>query len=89
MSAMEKDKLLQRLKRIEGQVRGIQRMITEEQSCAAILTQIAAARAALAGVGKAIFEEHSKMCIQEALSDEDGGAEAMADLLQTLNRLLK
>lgn len=86
---MEKDKLIQRLKRIEGQVRGLQRMVEEEQSCGEILTQVAAARAALAGVAKGIFETHSKACIEQALVDEDGGAEAMEDLLQALSRLIK
>lgn len=88
MSNLAKDKLLQRLKRIEGQVRGLQRMVTEEQPCSEILTQIAAARAALAGVGKVVFEEHSKTCIQQALLEEDG-SEALEELFQALNRLLK
>ncbi len=60
MSKLEKDKLLQRLTRVEGQVRGLQRMINDEKSCADILTQIAAVRAALAQVGKMIFQEHSR-----------------------------
>jgi len=86
---MEKAKLIQRLKRIEGQVRGLQRMIEEEQSCGEVLTQIAAVRAALAGVARGIFETHSKACIEQALLDEDGGAEAIEDLLQSLGRLIK
>ena len=86
---MEKAKLIQRLKRIEGQVRGLQRMIGEEHSCSEILTQVAAVRAALAGVAQGIFETHSKACIEQALMDEDGAAEAMEDLLQSLGRLIK
>ena len=86
---MEKAKLIQRLKRIEGQVRGLQRMIEEEHSCSEILTQVAAVRAALAAVAQGIFETHSKACIEQALLDEDGGAEAIEDLLQSLGRLIK
>lgn len=86
---MGQDKVLQRLKRIEGQIRGLQRMVTEGQSCSEILTQIAAARAALAGVAKVIFEERSKTCIEQALHDEEGAAEALEDLFRSLNRLLK
>ncbi|HHT69345.1 MAG TPA: metal-sensitive transcriptional regulator [Firmicutes bacterium] len=86
---MEKERLIQRLKRIEGQVRGLQRMVEEEQSCSEILTQVAAARAALSGVAKAIFETHSRACIQQALTDDDGGVEAMEDLLQSLGQLIK
>ncbi|NMB20396.1 MAG: metal-sensitive transcriptional regulator [Firmicutes bacterium] len=85
---MEKAKLIQRLKRIEGQVRGLQRMVEEEQSCSEILTQVAAARAALGGVAKAIFTTHSKACIQQAL-DDDGSMEAVEDLLQSLSHLIK
>lgn len=86
---MEKEKLIQRLKRIEGQVRGLQRMVDEDQSCSEILTQVAAARAALGGVAKVIFETHSRACIQQALSDDGGGMDAMEDLLQSLGHLIK
>ena len=89
MVSVEQEKLLQRLKRIEGQIRGLQRMVTEEQSCSEILTQIAAARAALAGAAKVVFEQHSKTCIEQALSDEQGAADALEDLFRSLNRLLK
>lgn len=81
--------MLQRLKRIEGQVRGIHRMVEEENACTEILTQIAAARAALAQVGKAVFENHSRSCIQQAMEQGENGDEALEDLLQSLNRLLK
>ncbi|NLL49020.1 MAG: metal-sensitive transcriptional regulator [Firmicutes bacterium] len=86
---MEKAKLIQRLKRIEGQVRGLQRMVEEEQSCSDILTQIAAARAALGGVAKVVFSNHSKACIQEALNRDDGNMEAVEELLQSLGQLIK
>lgn len=89
MNDPEKAKLIQRLNRVEGQIRGLQRMVQEEQACGDILTQIAAARAALAGVAKIIFEEHSRFCLEQALTDEDGGAEALEDLLGSLSRLLK
>lgn len=89
MSDPKKDKLLRRLSRIEGQVRGLQRMVTDEKPCADILTQVAAVRAALAQVGKVIFEQHSRVCIQEALEKEDGQTEAIDELLSVLNRLLK
>ena len=88
MSKLANDKLIKRLKRIEGQVRGLQRMVGEEQSCSEILTQIAATRAALAGVAKVIFEEHSRVCIEQALHAEEDSAESLEDLFQALNRLL-
>lgn len=85
---MEKEKLLQRLKRIEGQVRGVQRMIGEEQECVDILVQIAAVRGALDQVGLAVFEHHSQRCILEAL-DEEKNPEAMEELMSALKRFLK
>lgn len=89
MNSQDKDNVLQRLKRIEGQVRGIHRMVEEESQCSEILTQISAARAALAQVGKVVFENHSRLCIQQALEQGEDGSEAMEDLLSSLNRLLK
>ncbi len=83
-----KEKLLQRLKRIEGQIRGIQRMISEEQSCVNILMQVAAVRAALDKVGLAVFENHSRQCIQQALQDEKR-EEALEDLMNAMSRFLK
>ncbi len=89
MGSQDKNNVLQRLKRIEGQVRGLQRMVGEEEACVDILTQIAAVRAALAQVGKVVFEKHSRTCIQQALAEGDRGDDALDDLLQSLNRLLK
>ncbi len=85
---MDRENLLRRLKRIEGQVRGIHRMISEEQSCVDILNQIAAVRAALDKVGLAVFENHSRHCIKEAISSDDG-EDALADLMNAMSRFLK
>lgn len=85
---VSKDKLLQRLKRVEGQVRGIQRMVIEEQSCVDILMQVAAVRAALDKVGLAVFENHSRQCINQAL-DNEKREEALADLMHAMSRFLK
>ncbi|NLM53400.1 MAG: metal-sensitive transcriptional regulator [Firmicutes bacterium] len=87
-SDLNKERLLQRLKRIEGQVRGIQRMVSEEESCVNILMQVAAVRAALDKVGLAVFENHSRQCIKQALHDENG-EEALEDLMNAMSRFLK
>lgn len=89
MAKESKEKVIQRLRRIEGQVRGVQRMVLEEDACVDILTQIAALRAALAQVGKVVFENHSRHCIQQALDANNGEEDALTDLLTALNRLLK
>ena len=70
---MDTAKLHSRLKRIAGQVQGIDRMIEEEAPCEDILTQISAAKAALNKVGQIILEGHMNHCVLESL--EKGNAE--------------
>ncbi|HEU5209841.1 MAG TPA: metal-sensitive transcriptional regulator [Longimicrobiales bacterium] len=66
-----RDKALARLKRIEGQVRGIHRMIEEERYCADVLTQISSVQEALRGVGKLMMRNHLQHCITDALRSGD------------------
>jgi DNA-binding FrmR family transcriptional regulator len=70
----DKDKVLSRLRRIEGQVRGLQRMVDEDQYCVDILTQISAATKALQAVALELLEDHLQHCVSDALVA--GGAEA-------------
>lgn len=69
-----KDDYLKRLRRIEGQVRGLQRMVEEEKYCIDILTQIAAATKALQAVSLSLLDEHIAHCVVEAA--KTGGPEA-------------
>jgi len=71
-SANHKDKL-NRLKRIEGQVRGIANMIEEDRYCMDILTQMQAVKAALARVENQILKDHAACCVAEAISAGDEG----------------
>lgn len=64
-------KSVARLKRIEGQVRGVQRMVEEGRYCADILVQISAIHEALRGVGKLLMRNHLEHCVTEALRSED------------------
>ena len=73
-----KDDYLKRLRRIEGQVRGIQRMVEEEQYCIDILTQISAATKALQVVSLSLLDEHLSHCVVEAA--KAGGPDAEAKL---------
>ncbi|HHT25627.1 MAG TPA: metal-sensitive transcriptional regulator [Firmicutes bacterium] len=79
--------MLPRLRRIEGQVRGIQRMIEEKRYCVDILTQISAVQAALRQVSLAILDEHTKGCVSRAIK-EDRGEETVDELLAVIKRLL-
>jgi DNA-binding FrmR family transcriptional regulator len=65
----DKTELVRRLNRVEGQIRGISRMLEEEQSCTDVLMQVAAAKAALHQVGVLILENHAEVCLARALSD--------------------
>jgi len=71
-----KDDYLKRLRRIEGQVRGLQRMIDEDQYCIDILTQVAAATKALQSVAIGLLEEHLSHCVAQAVAE--GGDTASA-----------
>ena len=68
-----KDAVLKRLRRIEGQVRGLQRMVEEEQYCIDILTQVSAATKALQSVALALLDDHMAHCLVDAA--RQGGAE--------------
>ncbi len=79
--------LQQRLNRIEGQVRGIRRMIDEDRYCPEVLTQIAAVRAALDRVGLMLLEDHTRGCIVDAVR-EGHPDEAMTELMGVLRKFL-
>ena len=79
---------LKRLRRIEGQVRGLQRLVEEERYCADILVQISSVQEALRSVGRALMKNHLRHCAAEAIRDTaPGRAEAMYDELLNLMTL--
>jgi DNA-binding FrmR family transcriptional regulator len=71
---MTKDQYTARLRRIEGQVRGLQRMVEEDTYCIDVLTQIASVTKALQGVGMGLLDEHIRHCVREAADADDPGA---------------
>jgi DNA-binding FrmR family transcriptional regulator len=79
----QKEALVKRLKRIEGQVRGLQKMIDEERYCIDVLTQLAAVTAALDGVGLRVMEDHVRHCVRE------GGDEKIDELMGAVERLVR
>lgn len=85
---VSKDEVLKRLRRIEGQIKGIQKMIEEEKQCADILTQVAAARAAINKVGSLILQRYAKTCLQDALEKENEEL-SLDDLLDTIQKFLR
>jgi DNA-binding FrmR family transcriptional regulator len=89
MISKEKDNeaLLNRLKRIEGQVKGIQKMVENGKYCSDILIQITAAKAALEKVGGIILEEHLKTCIKGAV--EENKDEEVDELIKIMLKYMK
>ncbi|HEX2191117.1 MAG TPA: metal-sensitive transcriptional regulator [Longimicrobiaceae bacterium] len=76
-----KERNLKRLRRIEGQVRGLQRMVEDERYCADVMTQIASVHEALRSVGRELMRNHLKHCASSAIRAGEGEAEAMYDEL--------
>ena len=79
--------LINRLSRIEGQIRGIKRMVDEDCYCPDILTQVAAANAALCSFNKVLLANHIKTCV--ATDIRDGKDETIDELVETLQKLMR
>jgi CsoR family transcriptional regulator, copper-sensing transcriptional repressor len=82
-----KEQLNRRLKRIEGQVRGIQRMVDEDRYCIDVLTQISAIQAALDKVALGLLDDHAAHCVLGAAEGER--AEKTDELMAAVGRLLR
>jgi CsoR family transcriptional regulator, copper-sensing transcriptional repressor len=86
----DKDAVLRRLARVEGQVRGLRSMVEREEYCVDVLTQIAAAQRALEGVALRLLADHTDHCVRGAL--ERGGTEAdekVAELVDAVERFVR
>lgn len=83
----EKKQLINRLSRIEGQIRGIRAMVEKDAYCPDILTQASAAAAALNAFGKALLTEHIRTCVAEDL--REGNDATLDELMNTLQKWLK
>lgn len=88
---IKKDDYAKRLSRIEGQVRGIRRMIDEDTYCIDVLTQVSAATKALQAVALGLLDEHVRHCVTRALADgdEERLGEMVAEATRAIERLVK
>ncbi len=84
---MNRDEYLKRLRRIEGQVRGIERMIDDDKYCIDVLTQVSAATKALQSVAVGLLDEHVRHCVKSA-SPEDS-EDMIAEAMHAIERLVK
>jgi DNA-binding FrmR family transcriptional regulator len=82
-----KDQLLNRLKRIQGQVRGIEGMVEDDRYCIDVLTQISAVQAALDKVALGLLDDHARHCVIGAAEDEQ--ADKTQELMAAVGRLMR
>lgn len=89
--AIHKDEYLTRLRRIEGQIRGLQRMIDQDTYCIDVLTQVAAASKALQSIAIGLLDEHIRHCVREAALTADGqnADEMITEATRAIERLVK
>jgi DNA-binding FrmR family transcriptional regulator len=88
---LNKDQYLTRLRRIEGQIRGLQRMVDEDVYCIDVLTQVAAASKALQSVAVGLLDEHIRHCVREAGSGSDDARadEMVTEATRAIERLIR
>ena len=86
-SEKTKKNLVNRLNRIEGQIRGVKGLIEKDTYCDDVITQIAAIQAALNGVSKILLEGHLKSCVLERI--QEGDLEVLDEFLVTIQRTMK
>jgi CsoR family transcriptional regulator, copper-sensing transcriptional repressor len=84
----EKQKVINRLKRIEGQVRGIQKMVEEDRYCMDILVQLSAIQSALKNVGFSVTERHINHCVSDAIKQGEG-KETIEELMSVMKQFSK
>ncbi|MBO5403389.1 MAG: metal-sensing transcriptional repressor [Clostridia bacterium] len=78
--------LINRLSRIEGQIRGIKNMVENDEYCVDILNQIAASRAALGSLANILLEDHIRTCVAEGI--KNGDEEIVSELTQTIKKII-
>jgi len=87
---LSKDDYLVRLRRIEGQVRGLQRLIDDDTYCIDVLTQISSVTKALQGVGVGLLDEHIRHCVRGAVQEDGAAGDAkIEEAVAAIERLLR
>lgn len=85
---ISKEDILNRMKKIEGQAKGIQKMIEEDKCCGDIMVQISAIRSAINKVGGLIMDRYIKECLKESLKDENSN-KSIEEIIETIVRYVK
>lgn len=88
--ATDKDDVLRRLRRVEGQVRGLQRLVEEDTYCIDVLTQVSAATKALQSVALLLMEDHLRHCVADAIAvGGDAATEKISEASEAIARLVR
>ena len=87
--ARDKEKIQNRLRRIEGQVRGVQRMVDEEAYCVDVLTQISSIVSAMEKVGSILLKDHVEHCVRESIEKGEEADEKIEELTSAVERFLR
>ena len=82
-------RLIARINRIEGQVRGLKRMVEEDRDCLQVLKQIAAAAGALRSLGGVLLEDHLKGCVATAIQHQDDATGLISEVVEIFNKFSK
>ena len=85
----DRDAYLKRLRRIEGQIRGLQRMVEQDQYCIDVLTQVSAATKALQSFALVLLEEHMATCVVDAAADKDDAGVKVKEAADAIARLVR
>jgi DNA-binding FrmR family transcriptional regulator len=85
----DKDDILGRLGRIEGQVRGLQRLVDEDQYCIDIMTQISAVQSGLRKVAVRLLDDHIRHCVAESFAGDEDASDKISEATAAVERLLK
>ena len=89
IKAKDKEKLQNRLKRIEGQVRGLQRMVDEDTYCVDVLTQVASVVSALEKAGAIVLRDHVEHCVRESIEKGENADQKIEELTTAVERFLR
>lgn len=87
--ASDREEILSRLRKIEGQVRGIQRMVSEDTYCIDILTQISAVRSGIDKVGVRVMRDHVSGCLGDAVRSKSSPDEQIDEIVKVVERFLQ
>ena len=79
--------ILKRLRRIEGQIRGLQKMVADERECESLVTQLAAIRSATESVGQLILNNYMKLCFRKNDESEEAAVDSLARVVAIWNRV--